>query len=44
MKAILYQKYGTTEQLRIEDLDTPIPNENEIRIKIYSVSINDWDL
>jgi NADPH:quinone reductase-like Zn-dependent oxidoreductase len=44
MKAIVYHKYGTTEQLRIEDVDTPIPNENEIRIKIYAVSINDWDL
>jgi len=44
MKAIVYHKYGTTEQLRIEDVDTTIPKENEIRIKIYAVSINDWDL
>ncbi|MBC8059820.1 MAG: NAD(P)-dependent alcohol dehydrogenase [Clostridiaceae bacterium] len=44
MKAVIYYKYGTIEQLRIEDVDTPIPNESEIRIKIYAVSINDWDL
>jgi NADPH:quinone reductase-like Zn-dependent oxidoreductase len=44
MKAIIYHKYGTTEQLRIENVETPIPSEREIRIKIYAVAINDWDL
>ncbi len=44
MRAVIYHKYGTTEQLRIEDIDIPIPKDHEIRIKIYAVSINDWDL
>lgn len=44
MKAIVYSEYGTTDVLKLKVIDKPIPNEDEILIKVYAVSINDWDL
>jgi NADPH:quinone reductase-like Zn-dependent oxidoreductase len=44
MKAIVYTKYGTPEILELKEVDKPIPKENEVLIKVYAVSINDWDL
>lgn len=43
MKAIVYTKYGTPDVLGIKELDKPIPKDDEVLIKIYAVSINDWD-
>jgi NADPH:quinone reductase-like Zn-dependent oxidoreductase len=44
MKAIVYSEYGTTDVLELKEIDKPIPKEDEILIKVYAVSINDWDL
>lgn len=43
MKAAVYKKYGSPEVLKIEEVKKPIPKENEVLIKVYAVSINDWD-
>jgi len=43
MKAIVYSKYGTPDVLEFKEIDKPIPKDNEVLIKVYSVSINDWD-
>ncbi|MGA2405850.1 MAG: NAD(P)-dependent alcohol dehydrogenase [Bacteroidales bacterium] len=43
MKAIVYTKYGTPDVLELREIDKPIPKENEVLIKVYAVSINDWD-
>jgi NADPH:quinone reductase-like Zn-dependent oxidoreductase len=43
MKAIVYTKYGTPDVLELKEVDKPIPKENEVLIKVYAVSINDWD-
>ena len=43
MKAIVYYKYGTPDNLELKEIDKPIPKEDEVLIKIYAVSINDWD-
>jgi NADPH:quinone reductase-like Zn-dependent oxidoreductase len=44
MKAIVFTKYGTTDVLELKEIDKPVPKEDEVMIKIYAVSINDWDL
>ena len=43
MKAIVYHKYGSPDDLRIEDIQKPIPGDDEVLLKTYAVSINSWD-
>ncbi len=43
MKAIVYSKYGTPDVLELKEIDKPILKEDEVLIKVYAVSINDWD-
>lgn len=44
MRAIVYHKYGTPDVLKLEEVDKPTPKDDEVLIKVYAVSINDWDL
>ena len=43
MKAIVYTKYGGPEVLQIKEIKKPYPKDDEVLIKVYAVSINDWD-
>jgi NADPH:quinone reductase-like Zn-dependent oxidoreductase len=43
MKAIVYTKYGSPDVLELKEVDKPIPKDNEVLVKVYAVSINDWD-
>ena len=43
MKAIVYTKYGTPDVLELKEVEKPIPEDNEVLIKVCAVSINDWD-
>jgi len=46
MKAIAIQAYGGPEQLRLMDLPTPTPGDNEVLIEIVATSVNpvDWKI
>lgn len=43
MKAIVYGKYGTTAELKLEEVEKPIPRNDEVLIKVHASSINSWD-
>jgi NADPH:quinone reductase-like Zn-dependent oxidoreductase len=43
LKAIVYTKYGGPEVLQIKEIGKPYPKDDEVLIKVYAVSINDWD-
>jgi NADPH:quinone reductase-like Zn-dependent oxidoreductase len=43
MKAIVRSQYGSPDVLRLEDVEMPIPTDDEVRIKIHAVSINGSD-
>lgn len=45
MKAIVYEKYGPPGVLHLADVARPIPTDDQILIKIHTVSINgvDWE-
>jgi len=43
LKAIVYTKYGGPEVLQIKEIEKPSLKDDEVLIKVYAVSINDWD-
>lgn len=43
MKAIVYEKYGSPDDLQLKEVEKPIPNDDQILIKIYAISINGSD-
>jgi NADPH:quinone reductase-like Zn-dependent oxidoreductase len=43
MKAIAYTEYGTPDDLELIETDKPTPKPDEVLIKVYAVSLNDWD-
>jgi NADPH:quinone reductase-like Zn-dependent oxidoreductase len=46
MKAIVYEGFGSPDILRCQDIERPVPGENEVLIKVHAASINplDWKL
>ncbi|MDA3928312.1 MAG: NAD(P)-dependent alcohol dehydrogenase [Prolixibacteraceae bacterium] len=43
MKAIVYREYGTPDVLKLEEIEKPVPKDNEVLIKVKASSINSWD-
>ena len=45
MKAIVYHEYGPPNVLKLEEVEKPVPNDNQLLIKVHAVSVNrsDWE-
>ncbi len=43
MKAIVYKKYGSPDVLQMEEVEKPIPDANQVLIKVHAASINAGD-
>lgn len=43
MKAIAFTKYGPPDFLELKEIATPIPNDDEVLIKVHAAAINSWD-
>jgi NADPH:quinone reductase-like Zn-dependent oxidoreductase len=45
MKAVVYTRYGPPDVLRLADLDTPVPGDDQVLVKVHAVSLNasDWE-
>ncbi len=44
MRALSYEKYGNPEKvLNVVEISTPEPKPNEVLVKVYATTINDYD-
>ncbi|WP_436236594.1 NAD(P)-dependent alcohol dehydrogenase [Paenibacillus sp. LjRoot153] len=43
MKAIIYTKYGSPNELTSTEVEKPQPKDHEVLINVHAASINSWD-
>src|SRR6516162_8631271 len=45
MKAVVYTRYGRPDVLRVTDVPTPVPEDDEVLVKVHAVALNasDWE-
>ncbi len=43
MKAIVYKKYGFPEVLHLAEVETPVPQDNEVLIKVHAAGVTLFD-
>ena len=46
MKAVVYTRYGPPSVLRLAEVETPVPKDHEVLVKVRAVSVNasDWEV
>jgi NADPH:quinone reductase-like Zn-dependent oxidoreductase len=43
MRAVVYDRYGPPDVLRLEEVERPVPNEDEVLIKIHATTVTRAD-
>src|SRR6187455_3112723 len=45
MKAVVYDRYGGPDVLRVEDVPVPTPGAGQVRVRVRATSLNlsDWE-
>ena len=38
MKAVVYTRYGPPDVLRLTDVQTPVPKDDEVLVQVHAVS------
>jgi len=43
MKAVVFTKYGSPDDLRFMEVEQPTPGDDEVLVKVHAASVNSWD-
>jgi NADPH:quinone reductase-like Zn-dependent oxidoreductase len=43
MRAVVYDRYGPPDVLRLEDVERPIPRADEVLVKVHATTVNRLD-
>ena len=45
MRAVVYDRYGPPESLRVDDVPTPSPTTDQVLLRVVATSVNlsDWE-
>jgi NADPH:quinone reductase-like Zn-dependent oxidoreductase len=44
MRAVVYDRYGPPDVLRLEDVERPVPRDDELLIKVHATTVNRMDV
>jgi NADPH:quinone reductase-like Zn-dependent oxidoreductase len=40
MKAIVYEKYGSPDALKLEEVQKPTPSDDQVLVQVHASSVN----
>ena len=43
MKAMVFERYGPPDGIKLKEVPKPTPKEDEVLLKVHASSINSWD-
>jgi len=44
IKAVVHCEYGSPDVLKLEDVEKPVPNDNQLLVRVHAASLNPLDL
>ena len=43
MRAVVYDHYGSADELRVEEIERPTPGPGEVLVRVVACAVNSWD-